>query len=89
MVKLLDESSRRGAGQTYSRQTLILPVELHERLRNAAHALGFRASHVAAKAIEMALVRLEETHGPFDPRPGLLPAGRPTDAERRAAGLLP
>ena len=88
MVQLL-ELSQRGAGVTYTKPGIVLPTPLNDRLRSAAYALGTLPSHIAAKAIEMAVSRLEELHGPFPPVEGRLHRGRPTDAERRAAGLIP
>lgn len=85
----LIESSRRGGGQTSYKPGIAVPKELYERTRAAAYALGTLPSHIVVTALEMAVSRLEEIHGPFPPGPGRLPKGRPTDAQRRAAGLLP
>jgi hypothetical protein len=89
MVELLESSQRTTVGLTWTKPGLVLPTPLNERLRAAAKALDTLPSHIAAQAIEMAVTRLERLHGPFPPVQGRLHRGRPTDAQRRAAGLLP
>jgi hypothetical protein len=87
MEDLLD-SSPRGAGQSY--KGMVVPMELYNRTRAAAHALGTLPSHIVTTALEMAVSRLEQLHGPFPPGPARLPKGRPTDAQRRViAELIP
>jgi hypothetical protein len=83
----LVDSSPRGTAKAY--KGMVVPRELYNRTRAAAHALGQLPSHIVTAALEMAVTRLEQLHGPFPPGPERLPKGRPTDAQRRAAGLLP
>ena len=67
-----------------------VPKPIYERARAASDALGMVPSNLAAMALDLLLRELEEANGgPFPPRHGKMPGGRPTNAQRRAAGLIP
>ncbi|MFH1567088.1 MAG: hypothetical protein ABIL09_03750 [Gemmatimonadota bacterium] len=64
---------------TKQRLTVNLPVGLIERARNAVYwTPGLTLAALTEEALLKALARLEKDNGgPFRPRSGKLPAGRP------------
>lgn len=61
-----------------TRYTLNLPEDLIERAKNASWAVRRPLTAIAEHGLRAELAKLEkENGGPFPPRPGNLPAGRP------------
>ena len=68
---------------TRSRYSFRLPAEKIERWRAVSGATGMHMSYLIENAVEAYLVGLgleDENGGPFPPRHGKMPRGRPTNA---------